>query len=184
MLNFNLSSLCKFKQKTPFGNTENLAGPEISIPYVEDDFNELKFINFPIDVPFNTDHSLEDMFNHSSFESPIDQSPLNESIDSNISIVNNLENSLLSNPHLNVSETNVTSNPATPSSSTLPSFMETYSPRLRQSLNQSGVYFKFENIGSEEDSSSSSCSFSSKITGLARVSSPISSSSSYQRKNE
>lgn len=178
-----VTNLYSFEQKTPFGNTEALVAPEVSIPYVEDEFNELKFINFPIDVPFNADHSLEEMFNHSSFESSIDQSPLTENIESNLTSVNTLESTLLSNPHLNITDPNVISNPATPCSSTLPSFMETYSPRLRQSLNQSGVFFKFENIGSDENSSSSSCSFSSKITGLVCVSSPPS-SASYHMESE
>ncbi|RWS04166.1 nuclear receptor subfamily 4 group A member 2-like protein [Dinothrombium tinctorium] len=139
-----------FFQSNPFGNTTSLLGSEISNPsYSDEAFEDLKLIDFSIDEPLDVDDSMVEMFNPDPFCPLTTESATPTSSDVAVTVTAAAE--AATEP--TVIDTPASSTPTTPGSATLPSFLETYSPRYRQAIPQ---YFKFEDIGSEEETSMSS----------------------------
>lgn len=130
-------------QSASFGSAGTLLGSElINNSYSEDSFDELKLLDFPIN------DSIEEESNFGHYSAMYNQPPQSPFMsECNVPSTCSIESS-------------ATSSPTTPNAAILPSFLETYSPRYRQSVSSSGMYFKFEDIGSEEDNSIGSGTFS------------------------
>lgn len=152
--------MCSLFQTSSYGNTGTLLGPDINIPfYSEEAFEDLKLLDFPIDDPLDVEDSLEEMFNQSSFESTATTKPSESTNILSVTSQDVVMITTISQP--SSVDTPSSSAPTTPSSvATLPSFMETYSPRYRPGITPTGMYFKFEDIHSDEEVSLSSGTYS------------------------
>ncbi|RWS24913.1 nuclear receptor subfamily 4 group A member 2-like protein [Leptotrombidium deliense] len=161
-----------FLQGTPFGNPSGLLISECSnTTYGDEVFDDLKLIDFSIDVPLDVDDSMVDMFSSES----LCPSLTTETTTALTSTGITLTTSSVTTTEQTLIETPVSSAPTTPGSATLPSFMETYSPRYRQGMPQ---FFKFEDIGSDDDSSlSGSSALLTPQTAAAPLSAGITSES-------
>lgn len=146
-------------QSASFGSTGAILGPDLGISsYIEDVFDDFKLFDFPIQDSFDEESNFgdfNDMYNQPNQSSP----HMSESITTSNTCS---------------TESIISSTPSTPSAATLPSFLETYSPRYRQRVPTSGMFFKFEDIGSEEDNSVESESFSLRCSSISAVSPSIS----------
>ena len=144
--------------QTPFGSSGALpatSGLDASSFACDDTFEDFKLLDFPIDDPLD-DASLEEMFSpSSSFDPPVTApstpvtctssaapSPLNVSV----TAPNSVESDCMLASSCGQSS---------PGSGTLPSFLETYSPRYRTSISSQGMFFKFEDLAADETSLSS-----------------------------
>ncbi|CAG2103547.1 unnamed protein product [Medioppia subpectinata] len=155
-------------QSASFGSTGALLGPDLGITSynIDDSFEDFKLFDFPIE------DSLDDESNFVDFTDMYSQPEQQSSPQTCPSTAPSTTCSLES--------VSVTSTPSTPSAATLPSFLETYSPRYRQPVSTSGMYFKFEDIGSEEDSmESETFSLQRSNVSVASVSSPSLSPASF-----
>jgi hypothetical protein len=126
-------------QSASFGSTGALLGPDLGITSynIDDTFEDFKLFDFPIEDSLDDESNFVDFTD--MYSQPEQSSP---------------QTCQSTAPSTNCSpqSVSVTSTPSTPSAAILPSFLETYSPRYRQPVSASGMYFKFEDIGSEEDS--------------------------------
>ncbi|XP_074597845.1 hormone receptor-like in 38 isoform X2 [Brevipalpus obovatus] len=149
------------QQENPFKNSSNQFGEETNIPLASEDFtiDDFKFIS---DFPLDGDDSLDDMFNQTPFNPNSTNSNANHNQESGycttaastpdtlISIGASMQRQDVADSlnqlseHIDSSETSLCTSPTTPGSATLPSFMEIYSPKMRQSDGLSESYFKFD----------------------------------------
>jgi nuclear receptor subfamily 4 group A protein 2 len=131
-------------QSASFGSTGALLGPDLGFSsFIEDGFDDFKFFDFPVQDSFDEESNFadfSDMYNQPEQSSPSE--------------------SIVPSTTCSTESASIASTPSTPSAAALPSFLETYSPRYRQRVSTSGMFFKFEDIGSEEDNSVESGSFS------------------------
>lgn len=107
-------------------------------------------------MPLDVDTTMVDIFDSDSFDETITNETLipttqqsSPGLPTTTSTLTN--NNIVISSCTPLMDTPTSSTPTTPGSATLPSFLETYSPRYRSRLSQSNVYFKFENIESDLD---------------------------------
>ena len=154
-------------QSASFGSTAALLGPDFGITSysIDDTLEDFKLFDFPIEDSFDEESNFVDF--NDMYNQPEQSSP--PTCDSTApSTTCSLESS------------SVASTPSTPSAPILPSFLETYSPRYRQRSSTTGMYFKFEELGSDEESmESGTFSMQRSNVSVASVGSPSLSPASF-----
>ncbi|XP_054168081.1 probable nuclear hormone receptor HR38 [Oppia nitens] len=129
-------------QSASFGSTGTLLGTDLTVnPYniIDDTFEDFKLFDFPIEDSLDDESDFADLTD--MYSQPTEQS------------LSPTCQSTAPSTTCSLESVSVTSTPSTPNAAILPSFLETYSPRYRQQVSASGgMYFKFEDIGSEDDS--------------------------------
>lgn len=155
-------------QSASFGSTGGaLLGPDFGITSysIDDTLEDFKLFDFPIDDSFDEESNFvdfTDMYNQPEQSSP----PTCDSTAPSTAC--------------SIESSSMASTPSTPSAPILPSFLETYSPRYRQRTSATGMYFKFEELGSDEESvESGTFSMQRSTVSVASVGSPSLSPASF-----
>ncbi|KAI1292086.1 putative nuclear hormone receptor HR38 [Halotydeus destructor] len=161
-------------------NSNSILGSDLSAfgPSDTDAFEDLKLLDFPIDDPLD-EASFEGMFSRpsSSFEpmsAPDTPVTCSSSAPSPLNVSIATPSSLESDCVL----TTTSCGQPSPGSGTLPSFMETYSPRYRSTFSSQGMFFKFEDLTAEDSSLSSTFSLQSSNISMD-IATPSTSSATY-----